>query len=1593
MKKSLLAALFVVIAAPTVFGQFAPPIDTVYTENFDGVLGADSIGANYNTDAANATRSWNDTNYLSTTGTHSFHTQIYSNDSIIFETDAFSTVGNTNVRFTFDQICKIRYIQKGFIQMSRDSGTTWVNLTGTHYQGNSPQFGSQGWFNELAYPSAIQSPFWNGPTIGNNNTGTTPTSAWWARETFDLSSYLGTYDSTLSQDGYDDCMIRFVMSNKSGTPSPAALAGWFVDNLMVEIAPCGLEPPTLDFVNIPSPSKPIGARYMQTQDVRLKASDNFGIDSVRLYFRRFDFSLGTWGTWTDSLMTSSVLTNCPANSNYDFTWGNINVNDTIEWYVRVFDCECPNVVRDPIESAPQTSYKFWRDPSLPAICGVTTQTSFPYSAIPPYDQDFEDNLFWLAGTGTGSTGVSHRGTFPIGNPPNGQNYSVIPSPLTIGYAWSIRSGNTPTTQTGPSGDASNNGNGRYLYTEANQGTFNDVTHFITPCIDLRNGSCSLLEFDYHMYGNHIEFLNISIDTGFNTSSFISVASITGQQQINSQDNWQSLSVDLSPFVGKYVRIRFSGKKGIQVNGDIAVDNIRVYEPTPVDVALRDVFNPQNGYCSYSNNELMDLWVQNNGCNTLDSIRVTWSYEYTDLTGAISNSMHSEWINYKSVALGDSAAHTFVTGPDLSGYGDYLIKVYADQPLDSINENDTIGPFRIIHEEPFTSFPYVEDFDDPATTTPGNNTPINPGTFSNDLFEARPASNSGQFAFMVGTGWTPTVGSGPLSDHSKQGNYLVTEGDYGSAPTSALLISRCLDLAGMTNPVLQFKHHMYGTDIGAIRVQWIKAGENTWSNPMPPYITKLTDEKDAWETYEVDLSAQAGNLIKLRFIAQKSGNGIAADIGIDDIVIMDQPTVDLGIDYVVAPGARVNLVAGPAGKRASFEVRNYGSTTQNSIPISYTVTPTCGPNAGVSTTYTFTHTSSVAPGASGTATDITNTVAWPTGTFEVEAWTGKAGDNNTWNDTAYCKSYGWPETPIQNGFIEDFSTCNNGDSTGFFFSGDLNLFEHGTITALGGTNGIGTNPNANVPANLTEYVFFPRFTDFDTIAGAELRITHDIDLNTGDYAVLELLQGGSWNKLGYWDPQDIVSTGWYNTGSSAVGDAWIGNIGQTTSVWPLSFMFGSSAPLIIRGKMETVSGNKDGWNIGKVEVYIPPQNSAAPVKIETVEYLPIPDQNNNLRTFIRNTGAKVLDSCMVEYSTDGGTTWSTPEKVLFDPPLIPRRSAPYEFTAPWVNPTSGPYNVCVRTSLPDNKPDNLTTDDVLCKTITVLDKIVMSQDSSYCNNFDDPSVSPWVTLNTFERDGLTAWEVGTPSSAPIVAANSGANAWVTNLDGNYKRRDSSSLFTPVFEIDSGQVYTYEFMHQFSTELYHDGGTVDVTFDGGITWSTIGTNLFGATWFNTNFVTALDVYNPGWTGVSNGWIPASINLSVDTARRAVFRFRFASDETVHASGWAIDDFCFYESDDLNKVFVVGQDELETMIGVGHLHPNPTSGITQLPIAFQQSADVMITVRNTQGQIMTVQNVHGEEGITTFPIATEGWAAGMYLVETLTPSGTDVQRLIVE
>ena len=149
----------------------------------------------------------------------------------------------------------------------------------------------------------------------------------------------------------------------------------------------------------------------------------------------------------------------------------------------------------------------------------------------------------------------------------------------------------------------------------------------------------------------------------------------------------------------------------------------------------------------------------------------------------------------------------------------------------------------------------------------------------------------------------------------------------------------------------------------------------------------------------------------------------------------------------------------------------------------------------------------------------------------------------------------------------------------------------------------------------------------------------------------------------------------------------------------------------------------------------------------------------------------------------------------------------------------------------------------------------------------------------------------------VATTPGWSIWPTIIEPGF--------FSPLhtcFEMGSHR-YRISFMHNYKTERYHDGGTMEISKDGGVSWETVGN--VRTDWFNTQFVTSLDVIKPGWTSNSNGYRPASIVVEIPKTGPVIFRFRFGSDQGIETEGWAIDDFCFQQTFDAAD-FYVGMEE---------------------------------------------------------------------------------------
>ncbi|MGB4595257.1 MAG: Ig-like domain-containing protein [Anaerolineaceae bacterium] len=133
-----------------------------------------------------------------------------------------------------------------------------------------------------------------------------------------------------------------------------------------------------------------------------------------------------------------------------------------------------------------------------------------------------------------------------------------------------------------------------------------------------------------------------------------------------------------------------------------------------------------------------------------------------------------------------------------------------------------------------------------------------------------------------------------------------------------------------------------------------------------------------------------------------------------------------------------------------------------------------------------------------------------------------------------------------------------------------------------------------------------------------------------------------------------------------------------------------------------------------------------------------------------------------------------------------------------------------------------------------------------------------------------WAWGAPSATPGPgAAHSGTNLWATNLTGSYSALERSLLTSPIIDLsaNAGLAPTISFWHWMDSEsINYDWGAVEVSKDGGTTWTTAW-EKFG------------DVLT---------WTKKSLTLDSSYAvSNFQFRFYLRTDSSGQYPGWYIDD----------------------------------------------------------------------------------------------------------
>jgi hypothetical protein len=471
--------------------------------------------------------------------------QVKTGNTVYLTSNSFNTVGNTYVNLSFSQICKVDFLDIATIEVSSNGGGTWTQLTSLQYTGTG-QYGANG--NRFA--SNSYGNLWVPGTPGQ-----IPSNLWWRTETFDISTLVGNVP---------DAKVRFKLSD-GGPLGPNNNKGWFLDNIMVTMAPSELIPPVITLVN----PYPQGVIYsLGPFTIKTKITDASGIDTAFIVYSLNsgpDDTVGMIHTVLDTMI--GIL---PA----------VSDSDEVCWHVEAFDNSLAhNWARNPVNNCISfTSYG-----------GIT----FPF-----YDNFDINTALWTPSYG----GTNQSTTWQLGTPAY-QSTSGTHSPPN---AWDVNLSSAYDNSaycilTSPVFDFSNAVNARMafwikFYTETNyDGTRMEYT---------TNGTT------WQLLGN----IGDPLSQNWYTNSIYSTNQPAWAGPPNAPSSWIKCKYRLSVLNNVVGQVRFRyifNSDGSVIRDGFSIDDFSITLPAPQEVAIDNILSPTVGSCGMGN-EYITIKLINSG---------------------------------------------------------------------------------------------------------------------------------------------------------------------------------------------------------------------------------------------------------------------------------------------------------------------------------------------------------------------------------------------------------------------------------------------------------------------------------------------------------------------------------------------------------------------------------------------------------------------------------------------------------------------------------------------------------------------------------------------------------------------------------------------------------------------------------------------------------------------------------------------------------------------------------------------------------------------------------------------------------------------
>lgn len=1170
---------------------------------------------------------------------------------------------------------------------------------------------------------------------------------------------------------------------------------------------------------------------------------------------------------------------------YPFLFQNYATQDTVQWAIEAYDT-CGSFSR-----FPATGYHTFTFVKSVAKCSEKQcRRAHKFIDDFPWKEDF-DGTNWVSGNG--HFGGSNRGVAPA------DEFYEFDPPLTQSIGWSVFNNPTVTIGSGPYTDHSSNNRDQYLYTEFDFHPTTPDMYFTLPCIDLIDSSHLTLSFYYHMHGIEIDKLSIEIDTlQGSTILWQPYFEINGQQQAAPTTPWKKATISLEPFLGKILKIRFHGSRitGTGSWADIAIDDLEIKEVGAIDGLISKIVSPTLTACEGTSSISVQIEVFNNGFDSLSTIPIAYQLD----AGAIIR----DTLFGATLAPTSSVNALFSQTLSYNPLSAHNLLIWTEIASDVNFKNDTsLLSVPVFNDQIINNFPYFMDFED---ATVGTSTSF--GNLNTGQWQLNDPSRSGMNGWAVEGGKFSNSLTGPPFALGKSGKAMVNGSSTNIYFDSIKSISGCIDLSGLTNPILNFQYYSALNGEPNIRVR--EFGQK-WTS-FPTTSSTFVSPKDKMLGYKVSLSAYAGKSIQIAFRASATERYMHV---IDNITIREQPIADLELREVERGRLRSDRTV---YNNTVVRLSNWGSINAPSYypQLHVALINKCNPSASViygKSDSLFILPSTLGTNSTQTFSNLTFAQPVPSGEYIAKYWLVTSGDVFAENDTSYADLV--CQKVITPPYFNDFESCEKE----VYVGGPNNQWEitapqkPSLSAAHSGNNCAITNADTNVisPNLSVEILELPPVQGLDTLYNTEIRFWQNFDFGPSidDFGVVEILDGGFYKTLHNINAQDSnwqslmtnTSNINYPLGFRNSSNGWV------YSSYPLN---GYNASGLKYFRFLSFANETVGWAIDDLEIYVPPQNSSNPTQLI---FSSIPTAGSNqISLKFKNSGAAPLSQINVFIESAG--TILHQEQITLPSPLASGGSITMPLAQP-IGLNTGMQELLIRTSLPNNRLDAIPMDDTLRLPI----KFTQYVDSlPQCFSFETSTSFLAYDLNIGSYD--TSWTLGTPAKSQINSAHTGSKAWYID-DSLYDILLDKHLFTPIYPVEDNTCYRLSFWQNFDTELNFDGGNVEFSLDSGLTWQTLGKYWStDSLWYNTQYVQSLDLSKPGFSGNSGGWIEARNEFNVFGNTSVQFRFRFSSNASISGEGWAIDDVCFEKvSTGCQTIGLESQEIIESQV---YLYPIPSS-----------------------------------------------------------------------